>query len=315
MSVSSFIKDFLGGGKGVVNRQIDTYVDTAIAAADIVTYDPVTGQILDAATPISGIASMTFAQMEALTADQLLALAGLPVHISDVHTNSSGIGGVYVVRDSSPAGWAAIGGPWYYATFATVPAVGTIKNLQVVCGDVGYGLVTLRDDGTRYRPVGRSCVLAGASYGTIASPTNTVSAGTSGYFSIATPTFPAGLFDSGDRLRLTMRGLKTGTAATMYFIANIGTAGTVSDSTIWDATIANVTATQFNAEVVLFIGSDTTYTTNGGFVMAGTGSAPAAYDRTTNFNVASEMILSISVGTKNASDSGSLLGYSLTWEA
>lgn len=301
---------------------IDSTVATAIAAENIVTYDDTTGQILDDATAITGIASMTFAQMNALTADQLLALAGMQIHINDIHHNSSGIGGVNAIRDSDPAGWAQTGGPWYFATLAeAVAAAAYVKNLRVTCGDVGYGMVDLRWDGiSRFRPIGRSCVLAGASYGTLASPTNVVSSGTSGYFSISTPTFPANLFDSGDRLRLSMRVRKNGTGATMYFISCLGTSGTASDATVIDFDIPNVDNTDVDAEVVCYIGSDTVFTTNDFFAPyynpSGTvGNAPGIYDRTTNFNVASVMILSIAVGLKNAADSGDLLGYSFTWEA
>lgn len=103
------------------------------------TVSPTTGQLMVAGVAQMSIASMTFAQFENLTADQLLALAGLPVHISDVHTNSDGIGGVYVVRDSSPAGWAQISGPFYYTTFAVAPNPATYPGWRIRVGNIGIG--------------------------------------------------------------------------------------------------------------------------------------------------------------------------------
>lgn len=138
---------------------VDAVVASAIAAEDIVTYDPVTGQIMDDATAITGIASMTFAQMEALTADQLLALAGVPVHINDVHQSSDGVGGSYIVRDSSPAGWAQISGPFYYATFDLAPSPTTYAGWRIRVGNCGLGGADMIARGGYWRyPSGRQLV-------------------------------------------------------------------------------------------------------------------------------------------------------------
>lgn len=218
---------------------IDSTVATAIAAEDLVTYDTVTGQIFDDGTPITGIASMTFAQMEALTADQLLALAGLPVHISDVHNNSSGIGGSYVVRDSSPAGWAQVSGPFYYATFASAPNPATYAGWRIRVGDCGLGGADMIARGGYWRyPSGRQLVGAVTDL-TFSSNKDTEQSA----IKVTVPINNSkSLLQNGDSVWIEVHGSKSGTADRISRNIRIGTdASTVTNNTNFDP-MATVTA-------------------------------------------------------------------------
>ena len=67
-------------------------------------------------------------------------------------------------------------------------------------------------------------------------------------------------------------------------------------------------------DVTAMIGSNTAFTTNNTALQGGTGGAGFVTDKTTNFNIASVMILTIG-GTKNTNDTIDLGGFSLDWIA
>lgn len=154
----------VSGGTGVDSAELAIAVSDGVTAADVIiasrTAGVITGlkDVNDVA--VSGIASMTFAQMEALTADQLLALAGFPVHINDVHCNAAGIGGVYMVRDSSPAGWAQISKPWYYANVSDMPTGAGFTDFEFFATAVGLWGTKYKYDGTVFRLNQETSVIA-----------------------------------------------------------------------------------------------------------------------------------------------------------
>ena len=232
---------------------IDATISSVIAAEDLVTYDPVTGQIEDDGTPITGIASMTFAQMEALTSDQLLALAGLPIHISDVHNNSSGIGGSFLVRDSSPAGWAQISGPMYYATYASVPAGGSYPGWRYRVADVAAGGADIIDRGSKLRyanPVGH--VLGYASNVSISSDKGTEQSVLKVYIPINDGKSLMGSI--GDKLSIELHFGKSGTANVMIRGVRFGTHATlpVANNTWLDAITSPAAANITLDELISF---------------------------------------------------------------
>lgn len=137
-----------------------TVLDIDNITDNLLTYDTATGQIEYDSAAITGIASMTFAQMEALTADQLLALAGMPIHINDIHCNAAGIGGVYMVRDSSPAGWAQISKPWYYAAVSNFPTGSAYTDFEFFATGVGLYGTRYKYDGADFRINQESSVIA-----------------------------------------------------------------------------------------------------------------------------------------------------------
>jgi len=189
-----------------------------------------TGNLEIAGSAITGIASYTYAQFVALTAGEKTALAGLAVHISDVHTSSDGIGGSYVVRDASPAGWAQISGPMYYATFDLVPPAGTYPGWRYRVGSgIGIGGADIYDTGARLRYVhGMACVamisadvLHTAAFNaekiakTYAIPRNNLKS----------------IMQDGDQFELTHSiGRPTLTATTVTRVFRFGTGNTVADT-------------------------------------------------------------------------------------
>lgn len=265
-----------------------------------------TNKLEVAGVPVSPY-EYTFA---ALMSEASTAFAGIFVRITDRHTGPAGVGGVVITGGAS---WSLISSHIYYATYSLRPTAGTIPNLSIRCGDVGGGLITLIDNGTRYMPEGRIAVMAGETFGTLATPTNT--RGSTGEFTISNATFPANLFAVGDRLRLNLRFRKTGAVATYYVRAVLGTTVDVGNAMLWEATsTAATTGYDINSDSLLMIGSSTVLTTNRSNTLAGAGAAPASYDVTTNFSITSALILGIWLGSITSTDTAALIGYSLMWE-
>ncbi len=227
MSISQSIKDF------PVIRSI----------YNIVNYNATTGNLEGNGGAISGIASYTWAQFTNLTAGELTALAGLAVHINDVHCNAAGIGGCYFVRDASPAGWGQISGPLYYTNVSDFPAAATWTDLRChsTATDLDY-----KSNGTIYEiDTGKGIIARGSPRVRVISPNAAI-------------TWTAADNGSG-KVRLTSsgaNGLSTAicvtagqtylyvtttqngwTARSLHLIASIGTGGAnnVDLDTTWDS--------------------------------------------------------------------------------
>lgn len=231
----------VSGGTGVDSAELAIAVSDGIAAADVVIVNRTTGGLKDTSdVNLTGIASMTFAQMEALTADQLLALDGLPIHISDVHNNASGIGGSFLVRDSSPAGLAQISGPFYYATFALAPNPTTYDGWRIRVGDCGLGGADMIARGGYWRyPSGRQLVGAVTDL--------TFSTNKSTEQSAIKVTIPINnsksLLQTGDSVWIEVHGSKSGTADRISRNIRIGTdASTVTNNTNFDPMVTGTAA-------------------------------------------------------------------------
>jgi len=227
-----------GGSTGSVSEtDVTDAVDAALVAADVAIVNRTTGGLKDTSdVNLTGIASMTFAQMEALTSDQKLALAGMPVHIHDVHQSADGIGGSYIVRDSSPAGWAQISGPMYYATYASVPAGGSYPGWRYRVADVAAGGADIIDRGSKLRyanPVAH--VLGYASNVTISSDKGTEQSVLKVYIPINNGKSMLG--STGDKLSIELHFGKSGTANVMVRGVRFGTHATlpVANNTWLDA--------------------------------------------------------------------------------
>ena len=269
---------------------------------------------------ISGVASYTWAQFTAGDFDTSIARY---VHVSDRHSTTDGTSTPGSLWRIDPTAASVrkrnlMSGPIYYSTYSSmltdVP-IASWPNHKVVCGDVGNGKIPLFNTGSRYAPIGGRANLVHAVYGTIASPTLTIGAGPTTFtFNIGTPTFPANLFAIGDRLMFKGRGRRHNTNALMLLSVCLGTAGTTSDATLWTASLAATDILDVPFDVYALIGDSTNFTTNNTTIHGGTGGAGFVTDKTTNFNIASVMILTIG-GTKNTNDTIDLGGFSLDWIA
>lgn len=243
---------------------------------------------------------------------------GIELRITDLHTTSAGVGGV---RFTGGTSWVLTSPRIYFATFVAAVAAfppATWPHLVIRCGDVGNGLVDLESNGTRYVPQGGVACLFKGTWGTLASPTNTITSGTGDptlTFPIGTPTFPAGLFATGDSFRVKGRFQRHLTNATMLVRVNLGTAGNGNDHDLWNSTLVATNLLISPLEVHATVSDATHFLTNQSSGQSGGGSTSSAIDRTNNFNTASVMKLSASIQTKNASDSLDIMDLSFDWIA
>ena len=273
----------------------------------------------------TSILDITWAQFNDAGFDTTLARY---VHITDRHSTTDGTstpGSLWWVDPTATAirKRNLVSGPIYYSTYADaiadVPAA-TWPTMSIVCADVGSSRIILTSNASRYSPSsGYVCLFKGV-YGTLAAPTNSISAGTGGaatIFPIGTPTIPAGLLAVGDslNLRLRLQRHNGGTPISMVVRANLGTAGDGSDADLWSATLGTTNLLICPALTDIAIGSATVFSTSSSQSLFGSGGAAAAADKTNNFNVASTLIFSVSIQIKNASDTLDLMSYSLEWLA
>ena len=240
--------------------------------------------------------------------------AGIEVRITDVHQTAAGVGGVTFIGGSS---WVCTSPQIYYATravgVAAFPAA-SYPGLRMVFGDVP-GTPLLKSNGTRYVPVSGAAVLSKGVYGTSASPTKSIT-GTSTAFSfdISTPTFPAGLFAAGDSFDCIIRVKRHGINGAMTIKFGIGTAGDYTDDGIFALTVTLTDLAIATGDIRCDVADATHFVTNHSSGKVSAGAVNQVLDRTTNFNTASAMKLSIT-GSKNANDTIDLLSYSFVWLA
>lgn len=170
---------------------------------------------------------------------------------------------------------------------------------------------TQRDGITRvFRPHGRQLIV-GAS-GSIAHPIQIKTGAASGTFA-ATIKVPAGLLYPGIRGNARARVRKTGTAGAAGFTLNLGTAGNSTDAVIATGSFAATSPREVILNPTFDVYDATTFVSEDVSLLS-VDQAALSSDRTTNFNIASAMVLSVNYAA-NASDSIVLENISLHLEA
>lgn len=275
------------------------------------TYNSTTGDFSTRGARIPAALPILLADFLALDFTQF---DGVFYRVSDLHSTGAtggslwmadGTGDRPVLKDSPPR-------TTYANALANFPAA-SYPGLRLHMTNVGPNGTDMRSNGARYTPDNGTAMLGGEGFGTIANPTNTRT--TTGEFPVSIPDIPANLLSVGDRLRLTLRFNKSSANGTYYVRTVIGTTVDVGNAMVHEATSgAATTGYQIQADVLLTVGSATVLTTNRGFGLSGAGAAPAAYDITTNVNIASPLKLGIWLGAITATDTAALLSYSLRWE-
>jgi len=266
--------------------------------------------------PVSPI-DKTLAEFLALTPSQVAD--GAVVHITNVH-GPSGAGGVYATWDAVASKWGQnFGTPWVFSTLALLTASfpaasweGWSFRVTVINGD-------LISNGTKYVPKNGRIPLVGLMYGIPGTPTKNSGTGTSTYsFNIDSPTFPAGLFGAGKArlyLKSRMQRHNGGTPANIVVAIRLGT-DTVTPTNnrpLWSNTITTTDLTQSPSEVYIEIPDATHFVTNSSNGQSGSGATNNLTTETTNVNVASAMVLSVDITSKNTNDTLDLLSLSLEW--
>jgi len=193
-------------------------------------------------------------------------------------------------------------------------------NLKLIAGaeafahDVGERGIRLVSDGAYWRPRdGR--VLMTQRFGTYATATSLafIQAATGTFTLPFVPRFPAGLIAPHTRVSVQADVLRTGANATATLAVRLGTAGTSSDSSLYQAQLAatDQLVSQVN-QSARFGASATSF-----YTMLNTSqnaNAANGADRTANVNTAAEMILSITITSASALDRFDLLGLTVALE-
>lgn len=263
---------------------------------------------------IPGVASYTKAQ----TADVSFDDSARHILMSDVAVDQYGGTALFYCDPTRTTQELVQPKPWVYqSTYANLltnfPAASWPGQMATV-GDVSG--VVLISNGTRYVPLNGVACLVQKTFGTLTTPTLTATgSGTFDFTSgLGNLSFPINLFDTGDLLTLRGRVFKSGTGGTVPVDISLGTAGTSTDATIYNCTIPNTSGAIANILSDIVIGSDTILSSNLSVAFGGNGVTGGAADGTTNFNVESTLLLSMS-GTMAAADTVAMQYLTLEWRA
>lgn len=165
-------------------------------------------------------------------------------------------------------------------------------------------------DGTYWRPVNGYIVLQQQA-GSIATPLAAVTGVTT---SMLVPSkslvIPAGMLIPGSA-ELDIKGFfrRTGATATATLNVHLGTNKTSGDNTCYAFTYAATTLLDTIAAPIVNVAEAQRFTYTGWQVQGGSGNASTFGDKTTAFNVASEMGVTFSISGANVADSFALIGY------
>lgn len=198
--------------------------------------------------------------------------------------------------------------------------VGTYAEVTAVSGDYTQqeAVITDRNNARMYWTgaawLWRGSVTIAQEAGLIASPLATRTS--DGAFAV-TITVPAGSLTGKCRLRIEAYCKRTGaTTAAATFTAYLGTAGTVSDSTVGSVSINQTDGHVGRMDTsAYFDGVSTTSFLAGGTSVpqSSTGGGSVA-TRTTNVNTAAAMTVTLAMSSVNATDSYALLNFRVTVE-
>lgn len=266
---------------------------------------------------ISGVAAYTLSQFKAGGFDLTTARH---VIITDVYSDTDSQPSLWYVQPTASTQKRKLVSPYVvYSTFPLLitdfPAASYPGLRALITGFGGSSGILVKSNGTRYVPVNGSAWLFGDTYGTIAAPTLNAGAGSTSFtFSIGTPSIPANILAVDDKLIWTFRMQRHNANATMTPKVCIGTAGTTSDASVWSASLAATDVLICNALIHSYVSAATSICSNVSAALTGTGGTTSASESTTNFNIASDMTITIG-GTKNTSDTLDLLEWSVEWVA
>ncbi len=206
-------------------------------------------------------------------------------------------------------------------TLGTIPAansvpVGTVVMLDGSSVLTGFGknpVIYVYSDGTRWRPEGGRQVLYQAQYGTLASPTNSITSATT--FTLGTggnPVIPAGLLAAGSRVLIESLWVKDGTTTPSLRIY-MGTSATASSNAgVYQQTAGAAADLHFLIHNELLFSSTTGGVSTNRQTVGGN-AATSCIDFTTNVNTASDMNIAFGCSTLSG-DTVKLLQYRIIWE-
>lgn len=212
-------------------------------------------------------------------------------------TQSGAIEEPWVLLNGSPS--TLVPFPW-----DEIPPAG-VAGRQIRVTDFGNDDIVFVDTGTRWRPLNGRAILA--TLDTVSSNianTDTV---------VFQKLLPAGALQVGDRLHLRLAGSDSGTTDALQLSVRIGTAGTTSDTRVYNGSaFLTTTSRAGGSDFDLRIESATTVLVlpNGGATSTGVGysgvSAVAAAGAVTISNVSNALYVSVSIQSAGATDTVNL---------
>ena len=221
-------------------------------------------------------------------------------------------------------------GPLWFDTYAAYIAAITPANhpgLRVHIGNVGSGIPVLVNkysttlSAYRLVPENKLCNLFDMSFGTLASPTLSISTGvTSGEFDFGDKLIPGGLVKSGDtfQIRGGVARRNSAAATATSFLITLNTTNALGGAYVWDH---NTAASALNPYYANFdfefraSGTNTFTTLNVGYNGEHSITTNLFVDRATNVNFAADMYLNAFCATKDTLHIVDLLYLSLDWRA
>jgi len=207
-----------------------------------------------------------------------------------------------VVVDTTVYTWAA-------GTKTKPPAAGN-ANRTILVSDIGVGGCHLISDGTYWRPLGGSVVIAEQS-GSIATPISAFTGVTNSLFTpTSQPVIPNNFLIPGQSsIEVEASFRRTGSTASATLNIHFGTAKTSADNTVYAATYAATTLLDLFANPTIFVAEAGRVTSTNWQSKGGAGNTNVTLDRIGNINTAAEMGITFSITSANVADSFALIGY------
>ena len=214
------------------------------------------------------------------------------------------------IKDPVSGGYMYFGGVSHL--WAARPAAAGNSGQVIRVSDVGTGLGGSHwvSDGTYWRPVGGSVVIAAQS-GSLATPVSSFTGVTSSQFTpVKQPVIPAGmLIPTQSSIEIEASFRRTGATATATINVHLGTAKTSGDNPAYSFTFAATNLLDMLANPSVFVAETGRVSTTNWQTRGGSGNTSVTIDRTGNINTAAEMGITFSISSANAADSFALIGY------
>ena len=202
---------------------------------------------------------------------------------------------------------AAVNGPSYI--WAARPAAAGNTGRVVRISDIGPGGSFWYSDGTNWRPVGGSVLIA-SQQGSITTPLSAFTGVTSSVFTITPPVIPAGMLIPGSStIEFEAQLRRTGATATALLNVHFGTSKSTSDNPIYAFTYAATTLLDLLVNPSVLVAETSRIVASNWQTRGGSGNAGVFQERTGNINTAADMGITIGIASANAADSFALLGY------
>jgi len=201
-------------------------------------------------------------------------------------------------------------------TWSGKPAAAGNTGVVIRVTDVGHFGTNFVSDGSNWHPVNGQAVIA-ADWGSEANPLATYTGGTGAIYTLpkGAIVIPAGLLVAGKtQIEVRAKVRRTTNTATANFLVKLGTNGTVSDGDVFAAQMAATTNLALHATPYIGMRTATEAVSTNYLSFQAAGASASAIERvvTTDINTAAAMTLSFGIGSANAADNFSLIGYAVT---